>query len=62
MLEQPISKSEWTEVALGDVVENINEYFDRDNDEPSRYIAGEHVDEGKLTISRWGMTVRHQRP
>ncbi|TBE31675.1 hypothetical protein U8P71_04885 [Rhizobium ruizarguesonis] len=56
MREQPISKSEWTEVALGDVVENINEYFDRDNDEPSRYIAGEHVDEGKLTISRWGMT------
>lgn len=56
MLERPISKAGWTEVALGDVVENINEYFDRDNDEPSRYVAGEHVDEGKLTISRWGMT------
>lgn len=56
MLERPISKSGWTRVSLGDVVENINDYFERDVDEPTRYVAGEHVDEGQLTVRRWGMT------
>lgn len=57
MLEQVISnKAGWTRVAFGDVVRNINDYFDRDNDEPTRYIAGEHVDEGQLKVRRWGMT------
>ena len=56
MLERPMSKAGWTRVALGDVARNINDYFDRDTDEPIRFIAGEHVDEGQLKVRRWGMT------
>lgn len=57
MLEQMISnKAGWTRVAFGDVAQNINDYFERDTDEATRYIAGEHVDEGQLKVRRWGMT------
>ena len=57
MLEQVISnKAGWTRVAFGDVARNINDYFDRDGDEATRYIAGEHVDEANLKVRRWGMT------
>ncbi len=49
------SREGWTRVQFGDVVENVN-------DQPklatlpleTRYIAGEHVDENRLTIDRWG--------
>lgn len=56
MLERPISKAEWAQVSLGEVASNINDYFDRERDEATRYIAGEHVDEGTLSVSRWGGT------
>ena len=43
-------------MALGDLVENINDYFDREGDLAARYVAGEHVDERRIGIRRWGMT------
>jgi type I restriction enzyme S subunit len=49
-------KSGWTTVALGDVVDIINEYWDRDATVPERLVAGEHIDEGDLRVRRWAMT------
>ena len=46
----------WTTVSLGDVVEVINDYWDRDTTNPERLVAGEHIDEGEMRIRRWGMT------
>ncbi|MEE4382791.1 MAG: restriction endonuclease subunit S [Pseudomonadales bacterium] len=46
----------WTTVSLGDVAQNINDYFDRENDKPTRFIAGEHIEEGQLNVRRWGVT------
>jgi len=45
-----------TIVALGDVVEIITQYWDRDTAVPERLVAGEHIDEGDLRVRRWGMT------
>jgi type I restriction enzyme S subunit len=50
------SKSGWTTVALGDVVDIINEYWDRDTTVPERLVAGEHIEEGVLRVRRWAMT------
>lgn len=49
-------QTEWTTVALGDVIDIITEYWDRDTTVPERLIAGEHIDEGDLRVRRWGMT------
>ena len=46
----------WTRVKLSDVVENINDYFDRDSGEVARFVAGQHIDEGQLKVRRWGLT------
>lgn len=56
MLERSTSKGAGALVSLDEVASNINEYFNRDLDEATRYVAGEHVDEGSLSISRWGQT------
>lgn len=40
---------------LGDVVENINEFFDRNSGDELRYVAGEHLDEGDLQVKRYGL-------
>jgi type I restriction enzyme S subunit len=45
-----------TIVALGEVVEIITKYWDRDTAVPERLVAGEHIDEGDLRVRRWGMT------
>jgi type I restriction enzyme S subunit len=45
-----------TNVALGEVVEIITQYWDRDTAVPERLVAGEHIDEGDLRVRRWGMT------
>jgi len=45
-----------TKVALGDVVDVVNDYWDRDATTPERLVAGEHIDEGDMRIRRWGMT------
>lgn len=46
----------WKRVALGDVVEVVTDYWDRDASIPERFVAGEHIDEGDLHVRRWGMT------
>ncbi|MDP3720337.1 MAG: hypothetical protein Q8T13_21450 [Acidobacteriota bacterium] len=50
------SKAGSTIVALGDVVDIINRYWDRDTAVPERLVAGEHIDEGELRVRRWAMT------
>lgn len=49
-------KPGWKRVALGDVADVITDYWDRDSSRPERFVAGEHIDEGALRVSRWGMT------
>lgn len=49
-------KPDWRSVRLGDVVENINDFFDRNAGTPVRYVAGEHIDEGNLEVRRCGQT------
>lgn len=49
-------KPGWKQVALGDVADVITDYWDRDPSRPERFVAGEHIDEGALLVSRWGMT------
>lgn len=46
----------WKRVVLGDLVEVVTEYWDRNPDVPERFVAGEHIDEGDLRVRRWGMT------
>lgn len=43
-------------VRLGDVVENVNEFFSKHDTRVLRYVAGEHIDEDDLRVSRYGMT------
>lgn len=49
-------KPGWRLVKLDDVVDVITDYWDRDPSRPERFVAGEHIDEGSLRVSRWGMT------
>jgi type I restriction enzyme S subunit len=46
----------WTRVSLGDEVDVVAEYWDRSPDTAERFVAGEHIDEGDLTVRRWGLT------
>ena len=55
-------KLAWTRVVLGDVVEVVSEYWDRNPDVPERFVAGEHIDEGDLRVRRWGMTSDERVP
>src|SRR5688500_12657141 len=50
------ANSGWRSVRLGDVVENVNDFFGRNSGEVVRYVAGEHIDEGDLRVRRHGMT------
>lgn len=43
-------------VRLGDVVENVNDFFSRNTGNTVRYVAGEHIDEGDLRVRRYGLT------
>lgn len=45
----------WMRVRFGDVVANVNDQPNRSTlPLDTRYIAGEHVDENRLAIDRWG--------
>lgn len=55
-IAQAKGRSGWVTVTLGDVVEVINDYWDRDATIPERLVAGEHIDGGELRVHRWGMT------
>ena len=54
-------KPGWQRVALGDVVDVITDYWDRDPSRPERFVAGEHIDEGQLRVSRSLLRI-DQRP
>lgn len=41
---------------LGDVVDVVTEYWDRDPAKVERFVAGEHIDEDSLRVTRWGLT------
>lgn len=49
-------KPGWRRLKLGDVVDVITEYWDRDPATTERFVAGEHINEGSLLVSRWGLT------
>jgi len=44
----------WPSVRFGDVVRQSKESVDPDTSGLDRYIAGDHMDPDRLTISRWG--------
>jgi len=46
----------WRGAVLGELVENVNDYYDRNSSVVERYVAGEHIDEGSLAVRRWGVT------
>jgi len=46
----------WQRARLGDVVENVNNFFIDRSGEAIRYVAGEHIDEGDLKVRRSGLT------
>ena len=49
------SREGWTRVRFGDVVTNVNDQPKRASlPLATRYVAGEHVDENRLRIDRWG--------
>ncbi|MET0996858.1 MAG: restriction endonuclease subunit S [Mycobacterium sp.] len=43
-----LDHSNWERVSFGDVVRNVNEYFDADRDGVLPYVAGPHVEPGEL--------------
>lgn|GEM_PF-5407007 len=43
-------------VRLGDIVDNINDFFDHEVGDTLKYVAGEHIDEGDLRVRRYGQT------
>ena len=49
-------KSGWRRVRLGDVVKNVDSFFDRTSGHSVNYVAGEHIDEGDLRVRRYGST------
>lgn len=49
-------KPGWKRVVFRDLIANINDYFDRCKEPATRYLAGQHIDEGDLTVRRWGST------
>src|SRR5690606_32739813 len=55
-------KSGWKRVTLSDVVENINDYFNRGSGEVAKFVAGQHIDEGDLSVRRWGLTTDDDFP
>ena len=45
----------WRLVKFGDLVRKVNSRVDPDSSGISRYVAGEHMDSDKLSITRWGI-------
>jgi type I restriction enzyme S subunit len=49
----------WRCVKFGELVANVNDYFDRDTGPESRVVAGQNLSEHDLTISTWTLTTDH---
>lgn len=43
-----LDRSTWDRVRFGDVVRNVNEYFDADRDGELPFVAGPHIEPGEL--------------
>jgi type I restriction enzyme S subunit len=55
MLEQPISKSEWTRLRFDQIASQINDRVDNPAEAGvERYVGLEHLDPDSLRIRRWG--------
>ena len=57
-----IDRSDWKRVAFGDVVANINDYFNPDVDGVLPYVAGPHINAGQPTVADYGSTDDDQFP
>lgn len=51
-----LDKSHWNRVAFGDVVRNVNDYFDADRDGVLPYVAGPNIDPGEPSVASYGAT------
>jgi hypothetical protein len=51
-----IDRSAWKRVAFGDVIANINDYFNPDVDGVLPYVAGPHINAGQPTVADYGST------
>ena len=51
-----LDRSGWKRVVFGDVVANINDYFDPRRDGVLPYVAGPHIDPGEVTVVGYGLT------
>lgn len=51
-----IHRSEWRRVRFGDVVHNVNDYYEPERDGALPYVAGPHVDEEGAVVGSWGCT------
>jgi type I restriction enzyme S subunit len=51
-----VDRSTWKRVRFGDLVENINEYFDVHRDGVLPYVAGPHITSGDAFVTEYGST------
>lgn len=51
-----LDKSHWNRVAFGDVVRNVNDYFDADRDGVLPYVAGPNINPGEPSVASYGAT------
>lgn len=57
-----LDRSTWTRVAFGDVVGNINDYFDPARDGALSYVAGPHIHIGEVIVASYGSTADDNFP
>lgn len=57
-----LDKSTWTRIVFGDVVANINDYFDPARDGALPYVAGPHIHLGEVSVARYGSTADDDFP
>jgi len=53
-----LDKSAWKRVVLRDVVRHITDRVDAETSGIERFLAGEHIPSGRLTITDWGVIGR----
>ncbi|OZE42354.1 hypothetical protein CH256_03840 [Rhodococcus sp. 05-2254-6] len=51
-----LDKSTWKRAIFGEVVANINDYFDANRDGVLPYVAGPHINAGDPTVAHYGAT------
>ena len=51
-----LDKSTWKSMIFGEVVANVNDYYNADLDGVLPYVAGPHINAGEPTVARYGST------